>query len=409
MLSLDISEPLLVSYFDPFDEPDRSAKAVEALKVGVIALQTARPTLDSQVVRDQFSEMQRDFGQALTRYFAEKDGIVPRSLNDAFGEKGSLSQFFQRYFDPESGRVARLMDGQIGPSSRFARLLDPKNKEGVIAVIEDKVRQLVDAKLNEVLSEFSLDEDGSAMSRLKAMIDTAFNGLRVALNVKAARAEEAERGHVKGINFEEDLYGFVAKMAGQAGDESELVRGTQGTLKCKKGDHLITLGEATGAPGLRIVLEAKDQQYSVKKAAAELLEAKKNRDAVSGIFVFAKGCEPIEFGNFKRIENDYYCTVDKTTMAESGRLLFLEVAYELARLQAVATVRKAAGGKFDLDRVQQQIDGIADCVPRLAEIVTKANTVQNAGKTIEATAKDVKDDIEKRSGHLLALLRLEMD
>jgi hypothetical protein len=43
---------------------------------------------------------------------------------------------------------------------------------------------------------------------------------------------------------------------------------------------------------LHIVGEAKDQAYKAKEAIAELQEAKKNREAVSGIFIFAKGCEP---------------------------------------------------------------------------------------------------------------------
>src|SRR5262245_46764604 len=84
-LQLEVSEPLLVTYFEPFEEPARSAKAVEALRVGVIALQTACPTLDMQIVKDQFVEMQNEFGEELTRYFAEKNGLVPKSLNDAFG------------------------------------------------------------------------------------------------------------------------------------------------------------------------------------------------------------------------------------------------------------------------------------------------------------------------------------
>jgi hypothetical protein len=381
-LTLELREPILVAYFEPFEDPERSAKALEALKVGVIALQTACPTLDSQIVKDQFAEMQEDFGQTLSRYFAEKDGIVPKSLNDALGDKGLLPQFFQRYFDPETGRLVRLMDGQVGPSSRFGKLFDPQNKDGVIATIEDKVKHLVEAKLNEVLTEFSLDDEESAMSRMKAMIDTAFNGLREALGVKAARAEEAERGHVKGFSFEEDLYAVVAEMGRQFGDETELVRGTPGIHKCKTGDHLVTLGETTGAPGLRIVVEVKDQAYKAKKAITELQDAKKNREAVSGIFVFAKGCEPVEFGNFKRIDNDYYCTVDKSALAEGGPLPFIWAAYELARVQAVTAVRKEAGGKLDLERIQQHIDGIADWVPRLAEIMTKANTVQKSGSAI---------------------------
>lgn len=406
-LNLKVREPLLVAYFEPWAEPERSAKALEALKVGVIALQTACPTLDSQIVKEQFGEMQEQFGQALALYFAERDGIVPKSLNDAFGDKGALPQFFQRYFDPETGKLARLIDTQVGPSSKFGRQFDAKNKDGVIAVIEEKVKHLVEAKLNEVLKQFSLDEDGSAMNKLKAIMEGAFSTFREALGIKAARAEEAERGHVKGLCFEEDLYAVVAEIGRQFGDETELVRGIPGIDRCKTGDHVITLGETTGAPGLRIVVEVKDQAYKAKKAIAELQEAKENREAVSGIFVFAKGCEPVEFGNFKRVDNDYYCTVDKVILAEGGALPFIWSAYELARVQAVTAVRKEACGKLDLETVQQHIDGIAALVPRLGEIITKAGTVQKSGEFIESTANAIKDDIDARAAEVLRLLRLD--
>jgi hypothetical protein len=176
----------------------------------------------------------------------------------------------------------------------------------------------VEEKLNQVVEQFSLDDDESAISRLKTIIDGGFSGLREAFRIKDACKEKAERGHVKGFSFEEDLYQVVAEMGRHFGDETELVRGTAGNLKCKTGDYLITLGETTGAPGLPIVVEVKDQEYKPKKAIAEMQEAKKNRDAVSGIFVFAKGCEPVEFGNFKRIDNDFYCTADKEALAQGG-------------------------------------------------------------------------------------------
>jgi hypothetical protein len=53
--------------------------------------------------------------------------------------------------------------------------------------------------------------------------------------------------------------------------------------------------------------------------------------------VFAKGCEPVEFGNFKRIDNDYYCTVDKAVLAEGGPLTFL--------LGGVRTGPRCRGGR----------------------------------------------------------------
>jgi hypothetical protein len=117
----------------------------------------------------------------------------------------------------------------------------------------------------------------------------------------------------------------------------------------------------------------------------------------------------VEVGNFKRIDNDFYCTVDKSALEEGGPLPFLWAAYELARVQAVTAVRKEAGGKLDLERVQQHIDGIAAWVPRLAEIVTKANTVRKSGKAIKDTATEIKDDIEERVSKILALLRLDAE
>ncbi len=64
--------------------------------------------------------------------------------------------------------------------------------------------------------------------------------------------------------------------------------------------------------------ESPAEVIEAKKAIRELQNAKKNREAVSGIFVFAKGCEPPEFGNFNRIDNDYYCTVDKAVLVGGG-------------------------------------------------------------------------------------------
>jgi hypothetical protein len=409
ILSLEIREPLLVAYFEPFEEPERSAKALESLKVGVIALQTACPTLDTQIVKDQFAEIQSDFEQTLGQYFKAKDGVVPKSLDEFFGKNGQVTQFFQSCFDPEGGRLVRLMAGQIGPGSNFGRMLDPKNKDGVLALIEQKVNKLVEEKLDKVLNEFSLDDKQSAMSRLSTIIHDGIAGLGQAVGVKAAQAAEAERGHCKGFDFEADLYNALADMGRKLGDDTECVRGVQGMSKRKTGDHVITLGDTTGAPGLRIVVEAKDQKYKVKQAIDELHEAKKNRQAVSGIFVFSKGCEPIEFGDFKRIENDFYCTVDKEALAAGGPLPYFWGAYEIGRALAVAAARKEANGQLDLDRIRQHLDGIADCLPRLDEIVNKANTIESSAGKVRETAASIKDALKNRIDEILEMLELNPD
>lgn len=64
---------------------------------------------------------------------------------------------------------------------------------------EARMQKLLENRLNEVLAEFSLDQEASAMSRLKAMLDDGFLKINRALGVEEAVAAEAARGHVKGI------------------------------------------------------------------------------------------------------------------------------------------------------------------------------------------------------------------
>lgn len=416
LLSLEIREPVVLAFLHRYEEAERSSKALEALKVGVIAIQSAAPSLDTSIVQEKFAEMegrlketvealQHEMAEKLATYFKKGEGIVPKSLDELFGKQGLLAQTFNRYFEPQDGRLARLMEAQIGSGSKFGRSLDPKNKEGVVALVEDKVSRLVEAKLNQVLHEFSLDRDGSAMCRLKKMMGDAFGSLNQSLGINAARAEEAERGHVKGLDFESDLYERIAEWGRQFGDDTRFVRGTPGTLKQKLGDHLIILGETTGAPGIKIVVEAKDQRYQFKEAMDELQRAKRNREATCGIFVFSKGCEPSEVGDFRRSGDDFYCTVDKGELHSGGLLPFLWSAYEIARAQAIAAVRKEADGQLNLERVQQSIDALAAWVPRLGEIMTKANTIQRSGQAIEGTAKEMKKEMEGRIKEILNLLR----
>lgn len=417
-LSLVISDRNVLAYLVQFDdEVVQCEKALEALKVGVIAIQSASPTLDTQVVQTKFAEVesrmkeqmgefQKKVADDLVRYFAENDGVVPRSIDGVFGAKGAVTRTLQTFFDPTEGKLSRLMQGQIGPQSAFGKALDPQNKQGIIALIESRVQELVEAKLDEVLQQFSLDEDSSAMSRLKGMLTDFFSQLNQSLGIKAATAAESAKGHVKGIIFEEDLYAVFAEVGRQVGDETEFVRGTVGSVsRCKKGDFLATLGETSGAPGKKLVVEAKDQPKRLKDALDELQEAKKNRGASCGIFVFARGAEPAEIGDFRRIGEDFYVTVDKEDLATGKALLFLESAYKIARALAVAAARKDKAGEIDMQRIQDQVDSLAAWSDRISDMATKARTIQNSGKLIEQCANDLKLDLDTKVAVILKALQ----
>lgn len=336
-VTLPINDPIVYGYISQFEQCDWPRKAADALKVGVIAIQSASPTLDMRVVHEKFAEVetrfkdfvgdfQQEMAEQFTLYFKDKDGHVPRSLDGFLGQDGRLPQLIRSWFDPADGKLGRLMEAQVGPNSLFARSLDPKNKDGIIMLIEAKMQKLLESRLDEVLGEFSLDQEKSAISRLKTLLDEGFQKINLALGVRDATAAEAARGHVKGIEFEADLYEVFAEMGRQLGDDTEFVRGTPGETRKKVGDFVATLGETAGAPGVKIVFEAKDSPRKLKEAIDELALAKENRAAAIGIFAFAKGAEPAEVGDFRRIGDDFYCTVDKDDLAKGRPLVFFDAA-----------------------------------------------------------------------------------
>jgi hypothetical protein len=416
-LTLPIYDPIVYGYITQFDEDQRVEKAVEALKVGVIALKSASPTLDMRVVHDKFAEVetrfkdfvgefQEEITSHLGHYFKDKDGQLPRSLDGYLGQDGHLARTIRAWFDPADGKLGKLMEAQVGPNSQFGRSLDPKNKDGVIMLIEARMQKLLENRLNEVLGEFSLDQEASAMSRLKTMLDDGFQKINRALGVEEAVAAEAARGHVKGIEFEADLYPVFAEIGRQLGDDTELVRGKVGAVaRSKDGDFVATLGETAGAPGVRIVVEVKESKWDLKDAVAAIDDAKKNREAAIGIFVFAKGSEPAEVGDFRRIGDDFYCTVDKGDLAAGKPLVFLDAAYKIARALAVAAARREEAGGLDLAAIEEHVNALIAWVDRIVDVGKKANTIRSHGEAIGQFANELKQELDQRLNEVLQILR----
>ncbi|MFO0945606.1 MAG: hypothetical protein U1D30_06635 [Planctomycetota bacterium] len=419
-LTLEISDPNVIGYLAEFEDAElRAEKANEALKVGVIAIQSASPTLDTAVVQEKFSDLNTsmkdcldafatDVKDGIANYFRDEDGVVPKSLQKVFGENGKLGKVFENYFHPQAGRLAQMMLDQIGPASPFAKSLDPMNKEGIIAQVEKKVECLVDQRLKMVLGELSLDNDNSAMSRLQAMLSKQFSEISKTLGVQEGAAVEAARGHVKGMEFEEELYAAFAKAGREVDDDTELVRGTAGvTSRCKKGDFVATLGDSSGAPGLKLVVEVKSSPMKCKDAVAELQEAKKNRGACVGIFVFAKGCEPDEIGDFRRIGDDFYCTVDRDHLQAGIPPLFLDVAYKAGRVLAITAKRRESAGALDIAKIEANVDALLEWTSRIEEMATKARTIQTSGSFIEKCIGELKDAMNSKLKEILTALHAE--
>jgi len=202
------------------------------------------------------------------------------------------------------------------------------------------------------------------------------------------------------------LYDRVAEIGRLTGDSTENVRAVVGKVPySKKGDYVVQLSDTSAAPGYRMVVEAKKEQgYKLKDAIEELKEAKENREATIGIFAFAEGYSPPEVGDFHRVGEDFFVTVDEGCIENHQPLLFLEAAYKIARVLIVTSVRKGAAHELDLERIRSEIDSLSERVKRFSELTTKAKTIKNNADFIESTLNDMKTDMESRLSTVLGLL-----
>ncbi|OGC21661.1 hypothetical protein A2291_06095 [candidate division WOR-1 bacterium RIFOXYB2_FULL_42_35] len=428
-LLLTVKDNDVIKYLNQFEDPLRADKALEALKVGVIAILSASPTLDTKIVEDKFNiiekkledytdEFKNNLKEDLKKYFEKEKGDVPTALNALLGEKGSLSLELSKYFNIENGKVNQLLKQELGPASNFAKSIDPLNKESVISKIEDKVKDELTKMSEELKSQFSLDKNDSSISKVRKMFEDKveeikkgnnnfFSEIRMHFGMKEIQAEEAEKGTQKGRDFESALYERVASLGLQLADSTENVTGSIGNIQRSKiGDYVITLGDTSGAPGKRIVIEVKNaQNYSLRKAIEELKEAKDNRSADCGIFVFAKGCEPVEMGDFRIDGDDYYCTVDEAMLEQACPVVFLEAAYKISRVNIIAHLRKNESGEINLVAVKGNIKKMLDQVSLMSDLLTKAKTIQASGEKIEEAAKSIKEELESVINSTLALFK----
>jgi hypothetical protein len=423
-LALNVTDRLILDYLAPFDQPERDIKALEALRVGVIALRSVTPALDTAIVDQRFQNLERklqayaeEFGSGLertmARYFESETGALPQQLDSVLGSDGLLPRTLEEYFHEQHGRLVQIVRDQVGPESDFSKVVDPDNSRGLLQRIENMVTKRLSEASDQVLGQFSLDEADSAIVRLQRLIADQvdeikkenaqfFSELKEHFGVQRGRDEEALHGTQKGRDFEISVYERLAQISAALGDSSENLTATPGNIpRCKTGDYVVTLAEDTGAAGERIVFEAKNRAgYSLRGTLDELKQAKENRDAAVGIMIFETECCPVEVPGFRIIGNDILIRAAEEASTETD--IYLDCGYRIARAMVVAAKRRRYTEELDVDRIAEAIQRIEETCERFSEIRKKAATIKQSAAGIEELADSLRPEIQQ------ALLEIEL-
>lgn len=476
VLMLEVTDPdTLAELRRRTEGDDREQFALAALRVGVLAMRAASGQVDGRAVREagqqmlgemrellaaRATEMTERLASTLTQYLDPQSGALPQRLEALMKRDGELERMLRAHVGGDDSMLARSLATHLGEGSAVFKLLSPDDATGLRAQLARTLEQALaeqrahilkefsldheGSALSRLVGEFSLDAEGSALSRLSKMLSATSEkiGKDLTLDDDAsalsrlkrellATIEQLSKGQVEfqaqvreamarldtrkreeartprhGVTFEERLGALVADEAQRVGDLYEATGDTTGVIRqCKKGDHVVELGPDSAAAHARIVWEAKEKHaYSLRAALEEIQEARRNRQAQVGIFVFSRATAPEGIETLQRHGTDIVVVWDADDAASD---LVVRAAYSLARALAVRERRADRESEAALAELERAARGVERQIAYLDDIRRWSETVKgHSEKIIERSARmaeDLRRDVERLDTQIAAM------
>ena len=367
--SLEIIDRALAGYLESRSPEERPETVERALRVGLMALQSASGSIDVDHVRRAFDKLLSDAADSnkkatveveeiLRKTFSTEGGVMPATLERFIGDKGQLAQFTKDLFDENRrdsaiGKLNTILGTYFdGDASKLAHLLDPTREASPLSGFRAEIAKRFD--------------------------DVLLKIVEMEASQKAAKGER-KKGTAKGADFESRIIAEYTELLRATNDDIEGTGGITGAVTdSKKGDAVITINaKDSSAAVLRIVVEVKDKAMTGPAIEKELAEARENRKAEIALMVFSEAAAPAGAAPFTISRHGVYCVVDP----EAPDIAILEAGYRLARISALIRA-KSEGSGADLSAVKDAIDALRDRIGTVQQIKTTLTAIDTT--TIKA-------------------------
>ena len=366
---------------------------------------------------DELLKKQRD--EVLRQFSLDaKDSALSRLLSEvatANGKlRGELAQDVDKVvrefsLDNDQGALARLV-GRVEKAQKT--VVEQLSLDHAGSALQ-RMSTMIEKTGKTIERSLTLDVDTSPLARLKRELVEITKGIeqsqskfqaemREVVATLQTRRAEAEKSPKHGHTFEDAMEEFLAIEARRAGDLYDRVGKRPGPSGSKKGDHLIALGPESAAPGARIVIESKAQKnYTELGAIEELADARENREAQLGIFVFKRSSAPAGIDGFRRVGDDILAVWDPEDPATD---VYLRAALSVARALVVREHSADAQSEANLRAIERAVREIEGQVKSLDAILKAARVVEQKGSAIQDSAGTMREALVEQIEALYANL-----
>jgi hypothetical protein len=164
----------------PEGEP-REEYALQALRIGVLALRQARGQIDTDAIeresqrmlanlqhqlQSHAAQMQQQLAGSLKEYFDPESGRFHERVERLIKQDGELEQVLRRQIGSTDSELCKTLVNHLGDKSPLVKLLTPDESQGLFKALRDMVDAQLAFQRDRVLREFSLDNKEGALARL---------------------------------------------------------------------------------------------------------------------------------------------------------------------------------------------------------------------------------------------------
>ena len=152
-----------------------------AIRIGVMSLKAARGVVDGEAIREsgeklisQLTERMQGHRELIDRtlegtlrmYFDPSNGHFAARVASLTHDDGELALLVRRQLTSEGERLKEMMGEFLGENGELARLMKPGEGNAFISDLQGRMQALLRAQSETIVGQFSLDNQGSALSRL---------------------------------------------------------------------------------------------------------------------------------------------------------------------------------------------------------------------------------------------------
>ena len=181
-INFQVLDPVIIEALSAVPEGlARVRYAEQALRIGILAIQSANGKIDSEAVRNEGNRLINELSSLIegnrTRTSEEVEGILRNYFNPENGrftenverlvrKDGDLQQLLQNHMELTQTRLQQTIGQLVGQESPIMRMLSPGDANVFFNHLSDVANTAIQQQNRSILQQFSLDVPESALNRL---------------------------------------------------------------------------------------------------------------------------------------------------------------------------------------------------------------------------------------------------